>query len=114
MGISGRNDPARPSERFDSSPDIRYGVGTSFQEGTMLVGHLLPPSPTRGRRLSLDVFRGMVIAAMILVTDPGIDDYVSLGLRCEINLHLMGDVYVLKFREDCSRLFSEPSRTCMK
>jgi predicted acyltransferase len=37
----------------------------------MLVGHLPPRSPTRGRLLSLDVFRGVVIAAMILVTDPG-------------------------------------------
>lgn len=37
----------------------------------MLVGHLFPRSPTGGRLLSLDVFRGIVIAAMILVTDPG-------------------------------------------
>jgi len=37
----------------------------------MLVGYLLPRSPTGGRLLSLDVFRGVVIAAMILVTDPG-------------------------------------------
>jgi predicted acyltransferase len=37
----------------------------------MLAGHLSPRSPTGGRLLSLDVFRGLVIAAMILVTDPG-------------------------------------------
>jgi predicted acyltransferase len=37
----------------------------------MLVGHLSPRSPAGGRLLSLDVFRGIVIAAMILVTDPG-------------------------------------------
>jgi predicted acyltransferase len=37
----------------------------------MLVGHLFPRSPAGGRLVSLDVFRGMVIAAMILVTDPG-------------------------------------------
>jgi predicted acyltransferase len=37
----------------------------------MLVGHLFPRSPAGGRLLSLDVFRGTVIAAMILVTDPG-------------------------------------------
>ena len=37
----------------------------------MLAGHLLPRSPTSGRLLSLDVFRGIVIAGMILVTDPG-------------------------------------------
>jgi predicted acyltransferase len=37
----------------------------------MLVGHLFPRSPAGGRLLSLDVFRGIVIAAMILVTDPG-------------------------------------------
>jgi predicted acyltransferase len=37
----------------------------------MLVGHLFPRSPVGGRLLSLDVFRGIVIAAMILVTDPG-------------------------------------------
>jgi hypothetical protein len=37
------------------------------------------------------------------------NDQVELGLRCEMNPHLMGDVYVLTFREDCSRLFSELS-----
>ncbi len=37
----------------------------------MLVGHLLRRRPTGGRLLSLDVFRGIVIAGMILVTDPG-------------------------------------------
>jgi predicted acyltransferase len=58
-------------KQFDSSREIRYRVGTSFQDGTMLVGHLLPRSPTSGRLLSLDVFRGIVIAGMILVTDPG-------------------------------------------
>jgi predicted acyltransferase len=47
----------------------------------MLVGHLLPRSPTRGRLLSLDVFRGVVIAAMILVTDPGTYTYTWHQLR---------------------------------
>jgi predicted acyltransferase len=37
----------------------------------MPAGHLFSRSPTGGRLLSLDVFRGIVIAAMILVTDPG-------------------------------------------
>ena len=32
---------------------------------------LFPRSPTGGRLLSLNIFGGMVIAAMILVTDPG-------------------------------------------
>ena len=47
----------------------------------MLVGHLFPRSPTRGRLLSLDVFRGVVIAAMILVTDPGTYTYTWHQLR---------------------------------
>jgi predicted acyltransferase len=47
----------------------------------MLVGHLLPRSPTRGRLLSLDVFRGVVIAAMILITDPGTYTYTWHQLR---------------------------------
>jgi predicted acyltransferase len=37
----------------------------------MPVGHLFPRSPAGGRLLSLDVFRGIVITGMILVTDPG-------------------------------------------
>jgi predicted acyltransferase len=37
----------------------------------MLVGRLSPRSPAGRRLLSLDVLRGIVIAAMILVTDPG-------------------------------------------
>jgi hypothetical protein len=41
-----------------------------------------------------------------------VDDQVQPGLRCEMNPHLMGDVYVLTFRED-SFLFSELSDTCM-
>jgi predicted acyltransferase len=37
----------------------------------MVAGQLFPRSPAGGRLVSLDVFRGIVIAAMILVTDPG-------------------------------------------
>ncbi len=37
----------------------------------MPVGQRFPQSPAGGRLLSLDVFRGIVIAGMILVTDPG-------------------------------------------
>jgi hypothetical protein len=29
-----------------------------------------------------------------------VDDQVQPGLRCEMNPHLTGDVYVLTFRED--------------
>jgi predicted acyltransferase len=47
----------------------------------MRVGHSLPGSPAPGRLLSLDVFRGIVIAAMILVTDPGTYTYTWHQLR---------------------------------
>ena len=47
----------------------------------MLAAHLPPGSPTRGRFLSLDVFRGIVIAAMILVTDPGTYEHTWHPLR---------------------------------
>jgi predicted acyltransferase len=47
----------------------------------MLGGHLLLRSPTGGRLLSLDVFRGIVITAMILVTDPGTSAHTWHQLR---------------------------------
>src|SRR6201995_2368321 len=42
---------------------------------------LVEKTPLTARLVSLDVFRGIVIAAMILVTDPGTYSYVYSPLR---------------------------------
>jgi predicted acyltransferase len=59
-------------------------MSENVADSVNLRGSLIPTSPTEntpGRLLSLDVFRGAVIAAMVLVTDPGTYTYTWHQLR---------------------------------
>ena len=51
--------------------DLNDPIQAIVLERSLIALEKFQRSPTRGRLLSLDVFRGIVIAGRILVTDPG-------------------------------------------
>lgn len=61
-------------EALASSPDDGYSVAPMTTTQTAEIGVALEPRLTSRRLLSLDVYRGLAVAAMILVDNPGSDE----------------------------------------